>query len=184
MPQARTKIDRDTKVDEILASAERRLITSGYDSMSIAATARELGIAQNSIYWYFPSKDDLFLAVLRRMLARLAVKKPPYDRGLEAQVLWAADRMYDLAPLRADLRQRAARSPKVAEFEADLDALLHRLLIHGIEPFVAPDDLDVAASAFLATVEGTLTMKLTRSRRHRVIRYALMRIVGCEPTRS
>jgi AcrR family transcriptional regulator len=177
VPLARTDVDRDTKVDQILSAAERRLLAGGYDAMSIAAVARELGIAQNSIYWYFPSKDELFVAVLQRLLARLASKKPPKRQGLESQVLWAADQMHDLAPLRAELHHRAARSPKVAQFEADLDATVRRLLIHGIEPYMDHAELDLAADTCLATVEGTLRMNLSRSQRHRLIRFALDRII-------
>lgn len=65
MPLARTGVDREAKLEEILAAAERRLVAGGYAHMSVAAIARELGLVQNSIYWYFPSKDHLFVAVLR-----------------------------------------------------------------------------------------------------------------------
>src|SRR5437016_9513957 len=117
MPLARTGVDRETKVDEILGAAERRLLEGGYDVMSVAGVARDLGVAQNSIYWYFPSKDDLLVAVLRRILGDLAFKKPPKGRGLVTQVLWATDQMHDLAPLRADLHDRAQQSDVAAEFE-------------------------------------------------------------------
>ncbi len=177
MPQARTEIDRDTKVDEILAAAESRLIAGGYEAMSVAAISRDLGIAQNSIYWYFRSKDDLFLAVLQRLLARLATKKPPQDRGISTQVLWAADRMYELAPVRAELRRRAAHSGKVGAFQAEVDALIRRLLVQGIEPHVATHELDLAASTFLATVEGVLNMELPRRRRHQLIEFAFYRMI-------
>jgi AcrR family transcriptional regulator len=179
VPLARTDIDRDTKVEEILEAAERRLVAGGYDHMSVAATARELGIAQNSIYWYFPSKDDLFVAVLQRLLAHLAAKKPPHDRGLVTQVLWATDQMHALAPLRSALRGRARHSAAAAKFERELDALIRRLLIHGIEPYLDDEDeLQVAATAFMATVEGTFALGLSKPARHRVIKFALERTVG------
>jgi len=178
LPQTRTGIDRDAKVDEILTVAARKLGEGGYDAMSIAAISRDLGLAQNSIYWYFGSKDELFVAAIRRLLGDLAAKKPPRGRGLEAQVLWASDRMNELAPLRAELRQRAARSAAVADFDAELNELLRRLLTQGLETHLAPDQRGTAAAALLATVEGALTMKLSRKERHRVISYALGRIIG------
>jgi AcrR family transcriptional regulator len=175
---ARTGVDRETKLGEILEAAERRLRAGGYDDMSVAAIARELGIVQNSIYWYFPSKDRLFVAVLRRMLAELASKKPPKNKGLVAQVLWATDQMHDLAPLRSELRERAVRSEVADEFAKELDALVRRLLILGIEPYLDPDELDVAANTFLATVEGTFTLGLRKAERHRAIAYALRHIAA------
>jgi AcrR family transcriptional regulator len=178
VPLARTEIDRDQKVEEILDAAEGRLVAGGYEHMSVAAIARELGIAQNSIYWYFPSKDDLFVAVLQRLLARLAAKKPPNDRGLVTQVLWATDQMHALAPLRSALRERTRHSAAAAKFERELDVLIRRLLIHGIEPYLDDDELQVAATAFLATVEGTFRLGLSKPARHRVITFALERTVG------
>jgi AcrR family transcriptional regulator len=178
VPVARTGIDRGAKVNEILDAAEARLRAGGYQHMSVAAIARELGVAQNSIYWYFPSKDDLFVAVLRRLLARLADKKPPHDGGLVAQVLWATDEMHALAPLRSALRERARHSAAAAKFQRELDVLIRRLLVQGIEADVDEDDLEVAATAFLASVEGTLGMGLSKRARHQVITFALNRIVG------
>jgi len=180
VPLARTSVDRDAKVEEILDAAERRLVAGGYEQMSVAAIARGLGIAANSIYWYFPSKDDLFVAALRRLLARQASKKPPHGRGLVAQVLWATDQMHALAPLRSALRERAMHSAAAAEFETELDALIRRLLIQGIEPYMNKDDLDVAATAFLATVEGTFRLGLSKPARHRTITFALERIAGVD----
>ena len=183
MPLARTRIDRQVKMEEILASAQKRLVSGGYQNMSVAGIARELGLAQNSIYWYFPSKDELFVAVLRQMLAELAAKKPSPGRGLVSQVLWTTDQMYELASLRAELRDRAQHSTAAADFEHELDRLLRHLVIHAIEQHVPADQLDLSATAFLATVEGTIRMGLTRKERHRTIRFALEKFLdgGGEP---
>jgi AcrR family transcriptional regulator len=178
MPLARTGIDRETKVGEILSAAERRLLDGGYDAMSVAGIARDLRVAQNSIYWYFPSKDHLLVAVLRRILGDLASKKPPKGRGLLTQVLLVTDQMHDLAPVRADLHERAPHSDVAAAFESELDALVRRLLIHGIEPHLPTAEVDVAATTFLATVEWTFRLGLGKADRHRVIRYGLERITG------
>src|SRR5207244_4131402 len=120
MPRTRHEIDRDDKVDEMLDAAERRLLGGGYAAMSVASIARELGVAQNSVYWYFPSKDHLFVAVLRRILTRTLAAKPPAGKGLQRQVLWFTDRLYDFSPLRVTLRDRAGQSALVADFEREL----------------------------------------------------------------
>src|SRR5713226_6780207 len=99
--------------------------------MSIAAISRELDLAQNSIYWYFPSKDHLFVAVLRQQLNRLAAKKPPATKGLAAQVLWATDQMQHLAGLRSTLRERAQHTSVAAEFQREVDTLVRHLLAVG-----------------------------------------------------
>lgn len=53
-----------------------------------------------------------------------------------------------------------------------------RLLIHGIEPHLPAAEVDVAATAFLAMVEGTFRLGLGTTERHGVIRYGLERIPG------
>jgi len=81
MPKTRTQVPKQEKVDELVAAAERRLRSGGYEALSVAAIARELGIAQNAIYWYFPSKDNLFVAALERLLREIAARKPSRTVG-------------------------------------------------------------------------------------------------------
>ena len=178
MPKTRSRLDRAEKIEEILDAAEARLLGGGYQHMSVAAIARDLGVAQNSLHWYFGSKDELFVAVLRRLLQRLAATKPPPRRGLGRQVLWGADYLHDFAPLRAAIRERALQSDLVAEFERELHALLRRVLMHALEPCVPPSELDLAATTLMATVEGTFVGGLSRPQRHRVIGFALRNLAG------
>src|SRR3954464_4957874 len=116
MPRTRPELEREAKVAEIVAAAERRLRDGGYDALSVAAIARELGIAQNAIYWYFPSKDHLFVAALERMLRDIVARKPPPRRWLERKVLWFVDQLGEIEPVRAAMYERARTSPVVAEF--------------------------------------------------------------------
>jgi len=119
VPTARTKLDREDKIQEILDAARRRLLAGGYEAMSVAAIARELKIAQNSIYWYFASKDDLFAAAFRAILLDLGSRSPP--GGALERVIWATDQMARFAPLHAALRARALHSAAAAGLLSDLD---------------------------------------------------------------
>lgn len=47
------------------------IIDNGFDALTIARLARELGVAVGGIYRYFSSKDDLLLALQRRALDAL-----------------------------------------------------------------------------------------------------------------
>src|SRR6266576_5234113 len=91
VPKTRLSRGRDEKMDEILTVAERRLREGGYEALSVAALARELELAQNAIYWYFPSKDELFVATLRRMLERITSRKPSKAVGEIERILWFTD---------------------------------------------------------------------------------------------
>lgn len=181
MPRRRVELERDEKTREILDAAAARLRADGYDGLSVAALARDLGIANNSVYWYFRSKDELVIAAVEEMLRDVVGRKPPASRGLEHQVLWFVDQLAELADLRAALAQRARTSPIVADFVADTNARLRRMLAHALQPHLPPRDLHDATDAFLAAVEGTQAAALPRSRQRQVLRYALRKLTAPPP---
>lgn len=72
----RSEVDREEKIRAILDAAKKQL-------RSMVGLARELGLAQAAINWYFPSKDDLFVATLGRMLEKTFSEKPRHRPKLE-----------------------------------------------------------------------------------------------------
>ena len=181
MPRTRPEAGRQEKAEEILDAAERRLLGGGYDGMSVAAIARDLAIAQNSIYWYFPSKDHLFVAVLRRLLPRLVAGKPPARHGLTKQVLWFVDRLEEFQPITVSVHERARVSPVVAEFDRELNEGIRHLLSNALRPRLDDADRALAVPAFLAMVEGVLLQGSPRNERNKMLAYALERILGPAP---
>jgi AcrR family transcriptional regulator len=178
MPKTRPAISRDEKVGEIVELAERRLRDGGYDALSVAAIARELGLAQNAIYWYFPSKDHLFVAALERMLREIAARKPSSrDVGEVERILWFTDQFQTLSDLRAAMNERARSSEVVADFVQELDALLSRMLTNVLRGHVPGKDLPVAVETFRATVEGTFVKGLGKRERRKVLTFALDRLM-------
>lgn len=177
MAKTRTDVDRETKVEEILDLAERRLADGGYEDLSVAGLARDLGIAQNAIYWYFPSKDDLFVAVLRRMLSGIAARKPRGEVGHRERILWFADRLEPLSRLRPTLRERARKSEVAAEFLGELETLLSRMLSNALRAEGVPEaDLPLAVDAFRAAVEGAYVKGLSRRKRRETLAFLLDRL--------
>lgn len=179
MPQTRPEVSRDEKTRAILELAQRRLRAGGYEALSVAAIARELGVAQNSIYWYFPSKDHLFVAALQGMLAEIAARKPRKDEADEIErILWFTDQFRELSDLRGAMAERARSSAVVAEFVAELDTMLSRMLSNALSDRVPADQLPLAVETFRATVEGTVVKGLDRRARRRVLTFALQRLIG------
>jgi AcrR family transcriptional regulator len=177
MAKTRTDVDRETKVEEIVALAEKRLGEGGYEGLSVAALARELGIAQNAVYWYFPSKDHLFVAALRRMLGEIAARKPRGGVGHRERILWFADQLEPLSRLRPTLRERARQSEVAAEFLEELEALLTRMLSNALRAEgVADADLPLAVEAFRATVEGAYVKGMSRRKRREALAFVLDRL--------
>lgn len=177
MPRTRPHLERDEKVDELVDAAVRRLLDGGYQNLSIADIARELGLAQNAIYWYFPSRDHLFVAALHKIVDGILSRKPR-GSSVAARVVWFADRMHEFQPLRASLSARARTSEVVASFEADLYEGIKVLLASALSGTVPPRDLEMATDAVVAMVEGVVLQGVSRRKRAELIRFGLERLAG------
>jgi len=178
VPKTRQAITRDEKVEEILAVADRRLREGGYEALSVAGIARELGLAQNAIYWYFPSKDHLFVATLERLLREIAARKPSRAVGEVERILWFTDQFQVFSDMRGAMNERARRSPVVANFVAELDALLSRMLSNALRSHVSAKELPLAVETFRSTVEGTFVKGLDKRARRKVLKFALNQLIG------
>jgi AcrR family transcriptional regulator len=56
------------RLPDILKAAERRFVKHGTAKTNLEEIARDLRIAKSTIYHYFPSKEDLFLAVVKKQI--------------------------------------------------------------------------------------------------------------------
>src|SRR5687767_10889721 len=116
MPRNRRDIDRGVKVDELLDAAETLFGSHGYAGTTMAAIARQAGVTSNALYWYFPSKDDVFAAVLARHFDRaqddLVVR---LDQPLARQLSWGLRRFQEVDSVGAVVHERAKESPVLAE---------------------------------------------------------------------
>ena len=156
MPATRPHLDRDLKRKEILDAAERLFLRNGYEATAMAEVARGAGVANNAVYWYFPSKDDLLAAVLGRRQERALERMPGRETSTaDEQVLAMLAQLDQVAKLTATVHERAQHSVAVAEmhdaFHATADRLLRRL---GQDAGLDADDAARAATAMMALVEG------------------------------
>jgi AcrR family transcriptional regulator len=177
MPRTRPELNREEKLAEILTAAERRLLSGGFDALSMAGVARDLGLAQNAIYWYFPSRADLFVAVLRRILEGIAARKPRGSTDVVARVLWFTDQFAPLYELQPAMQAQASESAVVADFLCDLENLFARMLSNVFRGRVPDDELAAAIDSFRTTVAGAYATRLPRSRRRKLLAYSLHRLL-------
>jgi len=79
----------------VLDEAERLFHTRGYNAVTMRDIAFEVGIRQASLYYHFPSKEQLFVAVTERMFEchRTGLQKAicQNDTGLRSQLHAAAE---------------------------------------------------------------------------------------------
>jgi AcrR family transcriptional regulator len=65
---------REDVRDLILDAAERLLGRYGYTKMTMDDLAREVGVAKGTLYLHFPSKEEVVLSRLDRMIERLTAE--------------------------------------------------------------------------------------------------------------
>jgi len=156
MPATRPDVHRDIKRGEVLDAAETLLLRDGYDNTTMAAIARTARVANNSVYWYFPSKDDLLAAVLRRRQERaLSEVANLATSSLQERVLALLAELDQVANLTAAVHERASHSVAVAETHQAFHAAAERYLGSGFRHAgLGPQDARRAAAAIMAIVEG------------------------------
>lgn len=66
MPRSKIQSEqiRAESREKILSTARRLFAEQGYDGCNVSDIARQAGMSQGNIYWYFSSKEELFKSVL------------------------------------------------------------------------------------------------------------------------
>jgi AcrR family transcriptional regulator len=64
----------DERQDQILRAAAGLFVKHGYGGTSIRDIANQVGLLPGSIYHYFPSKEDLFVAIHREGFRQLVIR--------------------------------------------------------------------------------------------------------------
>lgn len=133
---------------------------NGYRGTSIAAVGKAAGIASAAVLWYFPTKDDLFAAALRRIFddARESIESDQ-DAAADPRAGLAAS-LELLAPYRhlhREAYQRMEGSEAVRKVYAEGQRWLDERLLAVIERHApAGADTDLVAEAVHLFFEGIL----------------------------
>lgn len=96
---------RDDVPDLILDAAERLLARYGYAKMTMDDLAREVGVAKGTLYLHYPSKEEVVLSRIDRLVDRLAGEL----RAIAASKLDPAAKVREMLILRVLYRFDAAR---------------------------------------------------------------------------
>jgi AcrR family transcriptional regulator len=117
MPRPRSDI-----APRLVEAATERFLREGVDGASLRAIARDAGTNVGMLYYYFPTKDDLFLAVVEEVYAGLLADlehalRPELSpeerlRGLFRRV--AAIEDHEFAVLRIVIREALVSSQRLS----------------------------------------------------------------------
>jgi AcrR family transcriptional regulator len=190
VPRNRQQIPKAERESALLERAKELFTANGYRGTRVAEIGRAAGVASAAVHWYFPTKDDLFAAVLERIFDEAiadveACDNAPRDR-LEAflsktqryRILHreAYERMEDSEALRAVylgllqwlenllLQAISARLPEGADTDLIADTahvLLEGMLISARKlDRPVGDLLDMVIDALVATAVAKSTARL------------------------
>lgn len=179
VPRKRAELEREEKVEEILQRAVDLLRSGGDDDLTINRVATDVGVARAAVYWYFPSRDELFVAAAARIFATQFADVPA-RAGDVKQIEWAVDRLADIYDIYASLQQRAAHLPAAADLLEGFQRTLCDALKVLLAPRVEADRLQDVADTIVMFVEGLLGRRLSPRARRRHLRFALAAVLGDE----
>lgn len=168
MPEKQPKKRITVGMDRVMAVATQMFLRYGYLGTSMKALAQELGTSAPALYWYFPSKEDLYIAVLETSMkdftasvssditASDAVGK--LSQFVRAHVTWQlnqseAARTFDLANV-AGGDIPVERFGEVRRLQIEYRDAIRRVLSDGVESraFVI-DNVNVTASTIITLCE-------------------------------
>jgi len=188
MARNRPDRTREDKTAEIVAIAQRLFLEQGYDGTTIAAIAREAGIATNVVHWYFATKDDLFVAALEalqsedleeadeRLSRSIPGKQEKVLETLLTQFVW---RRLDRYELIATLHERSHGSPVMAGFHDRAHRRYAEYLGRAVDRSPIPAaDRKLAVEALITAAEGLVMHRASKREARRMMTFLAKRLVS------
>lgn len=147
MPRPRSDIE-----PRIVHAARRRFLTDGVDGATLRNIAKDAGTSIGMIYYYFPTKDDLFLAVVEEVYGKVLVELEEALAGeasFEARIGQVYQRIGALAHDELDVFRLVVREAMVSSDR--LDHLLDRfkrghigMMLKAVAEGMGAGDLDTS----------------------------------------
>lgn len=154
---------------ELLEAALQLFISKGLAATRMEDVAREAGVSKGTLYLYYPSKDELFKAVLRTYLSEVIVEGSAIvdqHQGSSAEVLhqlaktwWTRVGSAKAAGLIVVVLNEMSTHPDLAQYYANevvapTHALLRRVIERGMQrDEFRPLDVDSVVHALIAPIQ-------------------------------
>lgn len=160
-----TRLERDERREQILAVAGRLFSERRYADVSTKDIAQQAGIARGLLSYYFGSKHELYLEVVREMLRGATMPLPDAAHLLPTRVVWerSVDGWLDVVESSRQTWLAAVRAGEHGD-DPDLRAILDAASEVVVERVIEVLGLDPAAPAVRAVVRcyGGLAQEATR----------------------
>jgi AcrR family transcriptional regulator len=157
-----TRLGPEARREQILATARRLFEAGGYDAVSMSDVADAAEVTRGLVHHYFGSKRELYLDVVRSVLAQAPALATPSDVGSrEEMVARNTHALLDYLDANRGLLMAMApsadpgRDPEVAAL-ADLarEAAVDQVLRNHLGDTEAPPEARLVVRAFFGLVEA------------------------------
>lgn len=156
MPKNRRQVPREERAGEILAAATELFLKRGYAGTTIGDISAAAEVARANVYWYFPSKDDVFAAVMDQMLTREIRALEQELRGLDplsALVRGLAD-MRRFRGLHQEMHHRMRESERIRESHDRFLGWIRTMVDDVVDSSPHAADKAMVADVVVAVFEG------------------------------
>lgn len=173
MARNKRDVDAEVKREQIEEAACALFLADGYEATSMAAVGKVAGVAPNTLYWYFGSKDDLLVATLNRLVNRAMLRLAGMqDQTLGAQLIWLLDEFQQASKLISTVHSRLDRSEKVREWHDRFHEMLDGMLVHQmVSKGMSRTQASVMATVGTYVVEGLLSHPHTSQQLDKVVHW-------------
>ncbi len=156
MPKNRQQIPREQRTAELLAAATELFLRNGYAGTTIADISAAAGVAPANVYWYFPSKDDVFAAVMERMLSREARALEHELQGMEplSMLIRGLDDMRAFRDLHRSMHSRMQESVAVREAHDRFLDWIRTTVYRVVDDYPGASDREMVADIIVTLFEG------------------------------
>lgn len=175
LPMARNKrdVDAEVKREQIEEAACALFLSEGYEATSMAAVGKAAGVAPNTLYWYFASKDDLLVATLNRLVNQALLQLAGMqDLSLGDQLRWLLGEFQQASKLISTVHSRLDRSETVREWHDRFHEMLDAMLVQQmVSKGMSRTKASVMATVGTYVVEGLLSHPHTSQQFDRVVQW-------------
>ena len=173
MARNKRDVDPELKRAEIEEAACALFLAEGYEATSMAAVAKAAGVAPNTLYWYYTSKDDLLVAILDRLVnGALAQFHTMHDLSLGEQLTWVIGEFKQASKLISTVHARLDRSEQIHAWHDRFHEMLDGMLVQQMmAKGMSRTKAKVMATVGTYVVEGLLSHPHSSQQFDRVVQW-------------
>ncbi len=172
MPSNRSDVDPSVKRQEIRSAARSVFFREGFEKASVAKIAREAGVTPNTLYWYYPGKEQLFSAVVAELIELFlqGLESRDLKEPLEETLHWVIQMLESSRPLIVTIHEKDLTCEPIAKlhqhFHERMAALFgDRLRVRGMSPERIPALINIGSFV----IEGILMHELRPEEKNRIL---------------